>query len=135
MSPDDTAAQARQLASQFLQLSMAVDRVRADKLTTLSQDDLHRLSDCAQHLDDFAMQFTAQAISATLASIQGSLANIMGATADAKKAIKTAKTIQNVASIAAAAVVLGAAIASGNPATIASAASGLVSSIGGPDGN
>jgi hypothetical protein len=48
-----------------------------------------RLSDCAQHLDDFAMQFTAQAISATIASSKG----VSRATADAQKAIKTAKII------------------------------------------
>src|ERR1700689_163536 len=97
-SPANPASQASELANQFLQLSMAVDQVRQANLTKLSPDDRQRLSDCAQHLDDFAMQFTAQSIAATLASIQANLKNIMGATADAQKAIKTANTIEKVAS-------------------------------------
>ena len=130
-TPIDTAGQADQLADLFLKLSMALDQYRADNLARLTPDQLHQLSDNAQHLDDFAMHFTVVAIGATLAGIQGEINTITRATADANQAIKTAAKIERVATIAAAAVALGAAIAAGNPGTIASAASGLVTAIGG----
>jgi hypothetical protein len=130
MQPVNTAAQAEQLSDLFRQLSMTLDQYRAANVAELSEEQRHQLADNAQHLDDFAEQFVGEAIEATIASIQGNINNIMAATKDAQQAFKTAAKIEKVASIAAAAVALGAAIASGNPGTIGSAVSGLASAVG-----
>jgi hypothetical protein len=134
MVPVNIADQAQQLSDLFRQLSMSLDQYRAANAAALSAGQRQQLADNAQHLDDFAEQFTGQAIQATVTSIQGNIKNIIAATQDAQKAIKKAALIEKVASIAAAAVALGAGIATGNPETIASAADGLVSAIGGNGG-
>jgi hypothetical protein len=130
MAPNDTADQARQLAQLFLQLSMGVDQYRAAH-PELDPDQRRQLADIAERLDDFSEQFSAQESAALLAGIQGNLANIVKATKDAQQAVKTIAKIERVIAITAAAVTLGAAIASGNPSTIASAASGLIDAIAG----
>ena len=83
--PIDQAAEAGQLVDLFNNLSQALDDFRlADHTPPLATDELARLKDEAQALEDRAHYFTAQAIGATLQSIQPDLANIKAVTAQAK---------------------------------------------------
>jgi len=68
--PIDPAAEAGQLADLFNSLSQALDDFRlGDRIPPLPADQLARLKDEAQALEDRAHFFTAQAIGATLQSI------------------------------------------------------------------
>jgi hypothetical protein len=127
----DPAAAAGDLADLFNSLSDAVDNFRINNSSTLSVADKSRLKDEAQGLTDRAHYFTAEAIGATLQSIQSDLANIKTVTGQAAAALKTLNNVSKAIAIATSAVALGAAIAAGNPATIASAAQGLVQTIAG----
>lgn len=125
-TPPDVAAEARELAAQFLQLSMAVDQFRHDHFPELTPELRARLKDQAQHLDDLSDHFTAVAIGVTLLAIQDDLDNIRSVTAQARQAVRTIQKIEKVASIVSAGVALGAAIFAGDPGNIAAATKALV---------
>lgn len=126
VTPIDPAAEANQLANLFYSLSQAVDDVRlGGTLTDATPADLGRLKDEAQALDDRAHYFTAQAIGATLQKIQPDLAKIKAITAQAKTQLGTLNTVSKAIGIATAGLGLGAAIATGDPASIAAAANTL----------
>ena len=128
--PIDQAAQAGQIADFFEKLSLGLDQYRAANTAKLLPEQRQQLADNAQRLAGYSEQFTADAIAATLAKIQDNVANLINATKDAKQAIKTAAAIEKVASIAAAAITLGLSIASGNPGSIATSVTGLVTAVG-----
>jgi hypothetical protein len=124
----DPATQASQIADLFQKLSLGLDQYRAAN-TSLSPEQRQQFATNAQRLAGYSEQFTADAIGATLAGIQDNVANLISATKDAQQAIKTAAKIEKVASIAAAAITLGASIATGNPATILTSVTGLVKAV------
>jgi predicted trehalose synthase len=130
--PIDPAAEAGQLADLFNDLSQALDEFRlADHNPSIPADQLSRLKDEAQALEDRAHYFTAQAIGATLQSIQPDLANIKAVTAQAKTQVGVLNDVSKVISIATSALGLGTAIAAGNPMAIAAATNGLVQALAG----
>jgi hypothetical protein len=125
--PENIAAQ---LSDDFLQMSMAIDQIRATS-TNLSDADAQRLGMTARQLDELSDQLNAAAVAQILASIQPQLASITQATQAAKDALKKAENIQKDFNIAGAALTLAAAILAGNPSTIASAVGGVVSAVTG----
>ena len=126
----DPAAEAGQLADLFNNLSQAVDDFRlADHDPPLTTDQMSRLKDEAQALEDRAHHFTAEAIGATLQSIQSDLGSIKAVTTDAKNQLAVLNDVSKAISIATSALSLGTAIAAGNPLSIASAAQALAQTI------
>jgi hypothetical protein len=129
MQAPDVVQQARDLASRFFQLSMAVDQFRDDHFLELTPEMRGRLKDQAQHLDDLADHYTATAIGATLLKIQDDLASIGAVTLQAQQAVKRIQKVELVASIVSAGVSLGAAIFAGDPASIVAATNALVAAV------
>jgi glutathione S-transferase len=128
--PIDAAAEAGHLADLFNSLSRALDDFRlADHTPPVPADQLARLKDEAQAMEDRAHFFTAQAIGATLQSVQPDLANIKAVTAQAKTQLAVLNNVSKVISIATSALSLGTAIAAGNPASIVAAAGALAQTL------
>ncbi|MGA2147408.1 MAG: hypothetical protein ABSH49_20875 [Bryobacteraceae bacterium] len=128
--PIDQTVEAGNLADLFNSLSQALDDFRlADHVPPIPTDQLGRLKDEAQALEDRAHYFTAQAIGATLQSIQSDLANIKTVTAQAKAQVGVLNDVSKVISIATSALSLGTAIAAGNPASVVSAATALAQTL------
>jgi hypothetical protein len=122
----DPVAEANQLANLFYALSQTIDDLRVGgTLTGATPQDLARLKDEAQALDDRAHYFTAQAIGATLENLEGDLQNIKTVTAEAKSQLGVLNSVAKVISIATSALSLGTAIAAGNPGSILAAAGAL----------
>jgi hypothetical protein len=128
----DPAVEAGQLADLFNNLSQALDDYRLDDhVSPIPADQLARLKDEAQSLEDRAHYFTAQAIGATLQSIQSDLVKIKGVTAQAKDQVSKLNDVSKVISIATSALSLGTAIAAGNPVSIVAAADALAQTLAG----
>ena len=125
----DQEAQANALAVLFNDLSQAVDDFRLSYEPPLQGEQMSRLKDESQALEDRAHYFTAQAIGATLAQIAPDLDRIKNVTTDAKQQLGHLKDISRAISIATSALSLGTAIAAGNPASIAAAAAALVQTL------
>jgi hexokinase len=121
----DPVAEANNLANLFNDLSQAVDAFRLNFRPPLQQEEMSRLKDEAQALQDRAHHFTAEAIGATLQTIQPQLADITAVTTKAKKQLQNLNNVSKAINIATSALALGVAIAAGDPATIASAAQAL----------
>jgi hypothetical protein len=124
----DPAVEAGELADLFNSLSQAVDDFRlGDGISPdTPREQLARLKDEAQALENRAHYFTAQAIGATLQSIQPDLAKIKAVTADAKAQVDILNDVSRVISIATAGLSVGTAIAAGNPLSIAAAAEAFI---------
>jgi hypothetical protein len=130
--PIDPAAEAGRLADLFNNLSQALDDYRlGDHIPPVPADQLARLKDKAQALEDRAHYCTAQAIGATLQSIHSDLANIKAVTEQAKAQVGVLNDVSKVISIATSALRLGTAIAAGNPVSIADAADALAQTLAG----
>ena len=130
--PIDPTAEAGKLADLFNSLSQALDDFRlGDHIPPIPADQLGRLKDEAQAIEDRAHFFTAQAIGATLQSIQPDLANIKAVTVQAKTQVGVLNNVSKVISIATSALSLGTAIAAGNPGSIAAAATALAQTLAG----
>jgi uncharacterized phage infection (PIP) family protein YhgE len=130
--PIDPAGEAGELADLFNDLSQKVDDFRlADHIPTLNPNQLARLKDEAQALEDRAHYFTAQAIGATLQSIQSDLANIKAVSAQAKSQLGKLEDVSKVILVATSALSLGTAIAAGNPASIIAASKALTQTLSG----
>jgi hypothetical protein len=128
--PIDQTAEAGQLADLFNSLSQVLDDFRlGDHNPPIPDDQLARLKDEAQALEDRAHYFTAQAIGATLQSIQPDLANIKAVTQLAKNQLGVLNNVSKVISIATSALSLGTAIAAGNPGSIVAAAAALTQTL------
>jgi uncharacterized protein (DUF2342 family) len=127
MSPDngvaiDPVVEANNLASLFNDLSQTVDDFRLKFSPPLPNDQMTRLKDESQALEDRAHYFTAEAIGVTLEAIQPDLANIKDVTAQAKDQLETLNDVAKGITIATSVLSLGTAIAAGNPASILAAA-------------
>ena len=113
-----TADQARDLASAFHDMSVAVGNFRFDNWDDLKKSDRALLESVQWTLLNYSSDFTATAISLTLDDLQGTLQSIQDATAKATTAINRIKLVDKVLRIASAAAGLGAAIVSGHPEAI-----------------
>ena len=113
-----TADQARDLASAFHDMSVAVGNFRFGNWDDLKKSDRASLESVQWTLLNYSSDFTATAISLTLDDLQGTLQSIQDATAKATTAINRIKLVDKVLRIASAAAGLGAAIVSGHPEAI-----------------
>ena len=120
-----SADQARDLANQYHDLSVALGDYRFDHWDDLNAAQRQRLQDQQWTLMNYSSDFTSQAIMLTLDDLQGTLDDISSATARANKAIKTIALVNKVISIAASATALAATIMSGNADGAISAAQDL----------
>ncbi len=125
VAPIDQAVQANELAILFNALSQAVDDFRLNFRPPLQSEEMSRLKDEAQALEDCAHYFTAQAIGATLAQIAPGLDSIKRTTAEATKQVGNLTNISRTIAIVTTALSLGTAIAAGNPASIGAATEAL----------
>jgi hypothetical protein len=125
----DPAAAADELAAIFRGLSQALDAFRVSPPPGTPREQLARMKDEAQALDDRAHHFTAESIGATLQSIQADLTHIKQVTTDAKAQLELLNDVSKVIQIATSAVSVGAAIAAGNPAAILAATEALAQSL------
>jgi uncharacterized iron-regulated protein len=115
----NVAVTAGDLADLFNDLSQAIDEFRLSPPAGTTTADLARLKDEAQALENRAHQFVAADMANTLARVQSDLQKLVDATGRVKKQIRLLNG-----------VAVGAAIATGNVAAIASTAQAFVSSIG-----
>ncbi len=113
-----TADQARDLASAFHDMSVAVGNFRFGNWDDLKKPERASLESVQWTLLNYSSDFTATAISLTLDDLQGTLQSIQDATAKATTAINRIKLVDKVLRIASAAAGLGAAIVSGHPEAI-----------------
>jgi DNA-binding FrmR family transcriptional regulator len=126
-----TQAQARSLAEDFFEISKAVGDYRFAHFDDLTPDQLNALHSLQQQLSNQSNHFTAVAIEITLDDLQPTLARINQITGQVTTAVTTLNDIRRVISIATSIVSLGAALASGSPATIAAAIQDTVQSVQG----
>jgi DNA-binding FrmR family transcriptional regulator len=124
-----TQAQARSLAEDFFEISKAVGDYRFAHFDDLTPDQLNALHSLQQQLSNQSNHFTAVEI--TLDDLQPTLARINQITGQVTTAVTTLNDIRRVISIATSIVSLGAALASGSPATIAAAIQDTVQSVQG----
>jgi hypothetical protein len=126
VNPTSPADQFGHLADLFNDASQAVDDFRlADHQPPLSADEMARLKDEAQSLENRAHHFTAESMGAILDSIQDDLENIKTVTAEAATQLGHLNDVSKAISIATSVLSLGTAIAAGNPASIVAAAEAL----------
>lgn len=118
---DPIVAEANHLAGLFAECSQAVDDYRLSVVPAPSREDMARLKDEAQALDDRAHYFTAEAIGATLAAIQPDLDRIKIVTGQAVEQLQHLNSVAEGIQLATSVLSLGVAIAAGDPATIAAA--------------
>ena len=121
----DPVVEANRLANLFYSNSQAVDAFRLAVLPAPSREDMGRLKDEAQGLDDRAHSFTAQAIGATLNAVQGDLDRIKFVTGQASEQLSKLNDVSEAITLATSVLSLGTAIAAGDPATILAAGEAL----------
>jgi hypothetical protein len=126
-----TQDQARTLADGFFEISKAVGDYRFAHFDDLEPDQLNVLHSLQQQLSNQSNHFTALAIEITLDDLQAALDRIGHITGEVSKTVTTLNDVRRVIAIATNMVTLGAAVASGNPATIASAIQDVMQAVQG----
>jgi len=126
--PELTQDQARSLAEDFFEVAKAVGdfRFAHDDLTAEQESVLHSLQ---EQLSNESNHFTAVAIQLTLDDLQPTLDRINAVTRRVNDAVTTLNNVRSVITVATSFVALGAAIASGSPGTIASAAQDTIQAL------
>jgi predicted translin family RNA/ssDNA-binding protein len=114
-----SAEECRELADDYLNMATAVAKLRLDQWDELTEDERQRILSLQHQLMHYSSELTADAINATLAEIDIETDDLKTAVSKMKNAIKTVDDISKTIQIAAAAVLVGAAIATQNPTTIA----------------
>lgn len=117
------------LANQLFQLSQSLDDFRLSHWNSLAPVQRDQLKDEAQALDSRAHYLTADALGDISAAMASELAAVVQATQDAQSAVQTLDTVDNVIAIAIAAVGVGAAVATGDIASIGTAVTALADAI------
>jgi hypothetical protein len=120
-----SAEQARDLADRFLEMAEAVKEYRLTHRRKLSADKRRNLKNAELELRDHCSDLTTAAVGLTLDGVQSDLESLMNVTDEAQQAIEKVQHAKQVINIVAAAVNLGTAIATQNPAAIASAMNNL----------
>ncbi|WP_353067743.1 hypothetical protein RBB77_23320 (plasmid) [Tunturibacter psychrotolerans] len=121
-----TADQAVQLAVEFHDLSTSVANARFNNWNSLAPADRSELEDIQWTLMNYSSDFATISMTATLASLPNVLQNIKNATQQANNALQTIAIFTKIITVASAAAVLGAAIASDNPNAIMQSAASLL---------
>lgn len=117
--------QARELAKTFRDLSNQLGDFRFKNWTSLSTGQRQSIEDAEWTLLNYSSDFITTAVGIALNDMQADLKAISDATAKAKKVIATIDTVKDILKVTAALIVLGGAVASQNPSSIASAAGDL----------
>jgi hypothetical protein len=120
-----SADQARALADQFLALAETVKHYRLAKRRKLAPARRQKLKDAELKLRDQSSDLTTAAVGLTLVGVQTEFKNLMTVTAEANQAIASIQAVKQVVNIATAALKLGAAFATKDPAAIAAAVNDL----------
>lgn len=128
-NPIDLVSEVNKLSDLFNDLSQVVDNFRLDFEPPLPDDQMGRLKDESQALEDRAHYFTAQAIGLTLQAIQPNLAQIKATITQAKEQLSTLNDVSKAIMIAVLALSVGTAIAAGDPATILAATQALAGNL------
>ena len=129
--PQLTQDQTREIAEDLFQVANAVGDFRFAHFDELTPDHRAVLSGLQQQLSNQSNHFTTLAIQLTLDDLEPTLARIAVVTREVNRAVTTLNSIRKVINIATSFVALGAAIASGNPGTIASALEGTIGALQG----
>jgi hypothetical protein len=108
-----SAEQARELADRFLETAEAVKSYRSARRRELPAEERQALKDTEIDLRNQSSDLTTTAVGLTLEGVRSDLEDLLNVTAEAKEAIATA------------ALKLGAALASKNPAAVVAAANEL----------
>lgn len=116
-----TAGQSRELAEAFYRLSKEIGDYRFARWETLTRGERQSLEAVEWTLLNASSDFTAGAVDVALREVAPVMKRVTRATQTMKNAIKSAKRVEQVLGIGAAAVKLTAAIVSGSPAAIATA--------------
>jgi paraquat-inducible protein B len=129
-----TADDALDIAQRFRDLSVRLGDYRFANWDQLGVAGRQELEDAEWSLLNYSSDFVTSAVGTTLDGAEVSLAKLKGATDKAKKATSKLKAIKYVLGVAAAAVALGGAIASGAPGGIALAVGGVLAAVGADGG-
>jgi hypothetical protein len=125
LSPD----QAFELANEFHDISVSVGNYRFDNWDDQTPSQRRRLEDLQWTLMNYSSHFVGLRISLTVDDLKGTLKEITDSTSEANQAIAKIKIVNKVIVIAASAVVLGAAIMSGNADGALKAAEDLIQTV------
>jgi hypothetical protein len=126
---DWTPLDLKNLAALFDDLADAVLAFRKNYASTLSEDEKSDLITQFGDLISAGETLEHMAVEGALADVSTDITDLQNATHDAIAAVQTIADVQKAISIAVAAVTLGVAIATENPAAIATAVGTLVSSV------
>jgi hypothetical protein len=121
-----TANEAVELALEFHDLSTSVANYRFNNWNTLGSNDRSELEDIQWTLMNYSSDFATVSMVITLAALPGVLQNIKNATQQANNALQTINILTKIITIASAAAVLGASIATDNPNAIGQALGDLI---------
>ena len=117
-----SAVEARDLAQKFHDLATTVGDYRFDHWDDLTKSERERLKDIQLTLLNNSTHFITELVGVILEDVEGDLQALQKVTTQAQKALKNIADVKKAIEIAASLVKLGAAIASENPAAIATAA-------------
>jgi hypothetical protein len=127
-----TASQAQELAQEFHDLAATIGSYRLSQVSTLSDAQQYQLQNQQLQCIQYSNAFITFGLFAQQADLAATLKAIQLQTAAAKQGISTINTVNKVLQIATAAAVLGASIASMNPAAVATGIQGLITAITDP---
>jgi hypothetical protein len=127
-----TLAQIQELAQEFHDLAAAIGAYRLAQANKLTDDQQYQLQNQQLLCIQYSNTFITAGLKAQQSDLVETLATIKQQTDAAKQAIATINNIDNVLQIVTAAAVLGASIASSNPAAIANGIQGLITAIAAP---
>ena len=114
-----TQLDALALAKLFKEAALAVGQYQLDHWDTLSKNQRRELTDTEYAILDHSQDLITAAVGVQLDETKTALADIQRATGVATHAIQALQNLQQVLAVAAGLVALGAAVATGNPGSIA----------------
>ena len=119
ITPTDALA----LAKLFKEAALAVGQYQLDHWDALAENQRRELTDTEYAILDHSQNLITAAVGVQLAATQTSLAEIQQAAVLATQAIQKLQELKQVLAVAAGLIALGAAVATGNPGSIATVVS------------
>jgi len=130
MNPSDkTAGLQDQIADLFFSASRDLDRYLEVHSTEITDAEADQLTEFSQQLRHFGDEFNVEAARVRFAAVQGALADLGNVTANAKQQLQTVIRVQQVISIAEAAIGLAKAISTGSLSGVGSALDSLAKAV------
>jgi hypothetical protein len=124
-----TPAQAGDLAQQFHDIAVTIGSYRLKNVGTFSAEEQYQLQNQQMQCLQYSNSFITAGLTLEMTNLSATLQQIKQATTQAQQAIANVGAVDKVLQIVTAVAVLGASIASMNPAAIASGAQGVLTSI------